>query len=276
MRFSLIVATKNRTQELRSFLSSIKTQSHQDIEVIIVDQNPDKRLDPIINNFKKYFHIKHLRSEPGVSLARNKGLEKARGEVIAFPDDDCEYPRGLLLRLNEFFLKNKNVDGLSGRTVDREGKDAAGRFGLKKELISRSNIWNSHNCVSLFFRSNLTKKTGKFDEQMGLGRYFSSSEETDYLIRALKNKFIIIHDPSFKVYHPNVDELSYEVLAKRGLNYGRGVGRLLRKHTDFFSWRDYLRIFLGPILKTLTSRHLKYIIFNLSILRGRIEGYFRS
>ena len=47
MKFSLIVATKNRVSEIERFLSSLINQNYQNFEVIIVDQNPNDCLSLI-------------------------------------------------------------------------------------------------------------------------------------------------------------------------------------------------------------------------------------
>ena len=95
--FSLIVCTRDRTEELKRFFVSIVNQVG-DIrrEIIVVDQNTDERLAPIIQDFEDRLRIKYIRSGTGLSRGRNLGLQCARGAIIAFPDDDCAYPKTLL------------------------------------------------------------------------------------------------------------------------------------------------------------------------------------
>ncbi len=275
MRFSLVLATKGRTTEVKYFLRSLQDQK-EGLEVIIIDQNDDDRLQQIIKPFQKSLKIVHLTSKPGLSRSRNLGIREASGDIIAFPDDDCEYLPDTLTNVASFFESHPGASGVSGRTVDRSGANSAGKFGDREEEITRSNIWRSHNSVGLFLKIEVTAKVGDFDEQMGLGSYFSSSEETDYVIRSLKLGFKLYYDPSIKIYHPRVDILSQDKLAQRGLNYGRGVGRLLKKHPDFFAPRDFLKVFLGPIIRGIFSFRLRQLIFDLNLERGRIEGYLKS
>ena len=51
MRFSLIVATFGRTEEMRNLLLSLASQTEPDFEVVVVDQNSDERLVPILAAF---------------------------------------------------------------------------------------------------------------------------------------------------------------------------------------------------------------------------------
>jgi glycosyltransferase involved in cell wall biosynthesis len=84
---SLVVATRDRTAELGRLLQSIAEQTHPHIEAIIVDQNRDNRLQPILGLLPTS-RLRYLRAEPGLSHARNIGVANARGEVVGFPDDD--------------------------------------------------------------------------------------------------------------------------------------------------------------------------------------------
>ena len=96
MRFSIIIATINRTEENLRLLKSIAAQQYNDIEVIYADQNNDDRLNPILAQYRLLFPILHLRSQKGLSRSRNEALAFAQGEIICFPDDDCWYPPILL------------------------------------------------------------------------------------------------------------------------------------------------------------------------------------
>ena len=58
MRFSLIVATLNRTDELGTLLESLNRQDHRDFEVIVIDQNADQRLVPLLRPFEKRLEIR--------------------------------------------------------------------------------------------------------------------------------------------------------------------------------------------------------------------------
>ena len=55
MKFSLILATLGRDIELVSFLNSLKNQTYRDFELIIIDQNQDKKIDAIVKKFINCF-----------------------------------------------------------------------------------------------------------------------------------------------------------------------------------------------------------------------------
>ena len=106
-RFSLIVPTLGRTAEAQKLFASLVQQKRTDLELIVVDQNDDDRLTPLLHSLPPSLRVVHLKqSEKNVSLARNAGMDAATGEILAFPDDDCWYPEGLLDRVDTWFREN--------------------------------------------------------------------------------------------------------------------------------------------------------------------------
>src|SRR5882672_6242686 len=91
MKISLILSTVGRTEELARFLEHLDRQTYRSFELLIVDQNPEGILDSLVRQHRERFPLLHLRSEQGLSHARNVGLQHFSGDVVAFPDDDCWY-----------------------------------------------------------------------------------------------------------------------------------------------------------------------------------------
>jgi glycosyltransferase involved in cell wall biosynthesis len=116
-RFSLIVATRDRTSELSRFIASLRSNSLQDFELIVVDQNDDDRLGSILADALPFDQLRVIRCPIGVSRARNAGLDAARGEILAFPDDDCWYPNDILQSVSTWFESHPAKGMLSVGTV---------------------------------------------------------------------------------------------------------------------------------------------------------------
>src|SRR5271156_3083099 len=89
---SLVMCTYGRTDCIIRLVCSLETQTSSDFELIIVDQNPPGALDAIIARASQKLQVRYVRSEPGLSRARNVGIKHHRGAIVAFPDDDCWYP----------------------------------------------------------------------------------------------------------------------------------------------------------------------------------------
>ena len=279
MKFSLVLGTINRTEELEGFLASLAQQIYQNFELVVVDQNVDKRLYPVLEQYRDYFSIVHLYSEPGLSKARNIGLKYTTGDIIAFPDDDCEYPQDLLIRVQKFFLANPGWDGLCGRAVDHKGRTSMGRFDSLSGTVGYLNVWRRGISFTLFLKRRVTEVVGLFDEGLGIGakKPFHSGEETDYLIRAIKSDFRIYYDPKITVRHPNPIKGYNNKVIRRGYFYGKGMGRVWRKHNYplLFVMANLTRP-LGGALISLFSANWSKFKYHYAMFKGRLKGWLSS
>ena len=167
---SLVLATYGRGEEARIFLNSLAKQDFKDYELIVVDQNQDNRFKKVFDDYKNDLHnVSYIHTElPGVARARNIGLRQVKGEVIAFPDDDCQYPPELLLSVHTILAERPELDGVSGVVKDFSGKIFRG-YEKDSGWLEFKNTWYRSICVSFFLRRPLVDKIGFFDEEMGIG-----------------------------------------------------------------------------------------------------------
>ena len=226
---SLIVATLNRVKELERLLSSLERQSCKDFEVILVDQNPDDRLLPALQKHSGV-RIHHLRSERGLSRARNIGLRAAKGDIIAIPDDDCWYPDQLLETVTEWFGMHPEFDSLFTGIRTEENKNLAPRWTPRLGRCTIKNILYCGGSISAFMRMRLIRAVGFFNEDIGQGAptRYQSGEDLDYFIRFAERGWQGWYEPSFVVHHPELR--SIERFRRTSHNYALGVGYVLRIH----------------------------------------------
>jgi len=232
-RFSLIMATKGRTDEVRAYLASLAAQSYSDFELIIVDQNDDDRLAPILASFTMQEKIVHLKSEPGLSKSRNKALKLVTGEIIAFPDDDCWYPTGLLTSVDKWFAENPEYGILTMTVRDEEGELSANKWKAEACDIAPINIFRTTASYSLFIRRSPLAQGVIFDEDLGVGckTPFGSGEDTDFVLHLMKKGIRGRFISTSHVGHPRRDMFSGAVTPDRAYSYGLGMGRVLGKHS---------------------------------------------
>ena len=84
---SVIVPTYNRARKCKRAVESVLAQTHQNVEVIVVDDGSTDNTQELIENMDS--RVKYIRQEnAGVSAARNSGLRVANGEYIGFLDSD--------------------------------------------------------------------------------------------------------------------------------------------------------------------------------------------
>ncbi|NVK29105.1 MAG: glycosyltransferase [Flavobacteriia bacterium] len=116
MKFSLIVPTFGRPDEVTEFLDSLLEQNHNSFEVIISDGTPKDTLRPELERFLNndiYPLTIHYEEFLPVSAARNDGAKIAKGEYFIFLDSDCIIPADYLNNI-EAYLAENNADIFGG------------------------------------------------------------------------------------------------------------------------------------------------------------------
>ena len=120
MRFSVIIATYNRAEELVKTLESLKKlESTKPWEVIIVDNNShDDTRDVVLRTVDSFPVPLHylLEKEQGRSAALNAGIRAAKGEILAITDDDVRVDP-LWLRNAEQALERLQCDYVGGKAL---------------------------------------------------------------------------------------------------------------------------------------------------------------
>jgi GT2 family glycosyltransferase len=265
--FDLVVATVGRTEALARLLESIAAQGYEGVRVLLVDQNEDDRVASILAG---RMSVERVRSAPGLSRARNAALAHLEADLVAFPDDDCSYPPGLLADVAARFAADASLDGLAGRAEDESGASSPS-WKADEAALTLDNLWNRANAATIFLRRELVARVGPFDERLGLGsgEPWSSGEETDYLIRAVQVGAKLVYDPALVVRHDvRADDA---VIGRRD---GASVGYLLRKHR--YPARVLARMLVRPVggaVLALLRRNPPRAAFYWATLRGRIAGY---
>ena len=127
---SVIMPTFKRSEKLGNAISSIKNQTYKNIEIIIVDDNdPDSvyrnETEKFMEQYKNDKQIRYIKMKQngGGAAARNFGIENAKGDYIAFLDDDDEYLEEKIETQLKFMLDN-NLDAcfMNEVVLDENGK----------------------------------------------------------------------------------------------------------------------------------------------------------
>jgi glycosyltransferase involved in cell wall biosynthesis len=250
MLISLVLATKDRTVELARFLESLARQTYADFELLVVDQNPDDRIQRILMAYPR-INIAHLVADAGLSRARNVGLSIAKGQVIAFPDDDCWYPSDLLERVVGYLEARPDWGGVAGRTMSDHTGRPLWNWHTQQGPVTPSNVWRRVNSNSIFLRRTTFASGLRFDERLGVGAGtpWGSAEEVDLVLSALQAAY----------------------------RYACGTGFVLRKHRyrlDFIVLRVLAP--LARLIRALVLGNLFEAQFMAAIARGRIRGLIGS
>lgn len=234
MRILLIIATLSRDNAVDALLASLASQTHSDIRIVMIDQNSDDRLGPILQRWPG-LGVERIRCRPaGVSAARNIGLAQLRNEeIIAFPDDDCVYEPCTLANAVKVFVAYPLFDIVMGRLhLPEEQHTACPDLATAgTDLPTRFGILRAGGTPVQFFRRSAVERAGGFDLLLGpgSGTPWVSGEDSDYLMRAGGLLGMVVRSASIRIFHPAVDGSSRGYAAKAH-GYGRGRIRILRKN----------------------------------------------
>lgn len=275
MTFSLIVPTVGRAEELGRFLDSLALQDGIEFEVIIVDQNPDERISQIVERYPA-LDLKHLRCERGLSRARNKGLEVASKDVVAFPDDDCWYPEGFLASISRA-LEDQSVDGVSTMARDDSGNPCGGaNWDIHGGQIDRTNVWRRAISIGVFFRLAAARAAGGFDEMLGAGSGtpFGAGEETDFVLRLLAQGKRIVYIPELAALHPPLRRGDSAQDIQRAYSYGMGLGYVVRRHGYPVSYaaKGWIRSAGGMVLSMIKLQPMRARFYRAALM-GKVNGW---
>jgi glycosyltransferase involved in cell wall biosynthesis len=266
--FSLIIPTVGRTEELEKMIASLSRQEPADFELIVVDQNDDDRVAPLLTELAARKTVKHVRlSRKNLCAARNAGLEHTSGEIVAFPDDDCWYPEGLLPTIEKWFDNNSGYDILATGANDENGNRSGNRWFQDQCDISPVNALRTTFSNSLFVRRTKVPNTIRFDEKL------LASEETDWILRLIKAGLPGRFDRTISVGHPCRDMLSGTVTHSRARKYGKGMGQLVRRHSLPGLWLSLLSYdLLRAVVVTLRGK-FSMAGFCLAHASGLFSGF---
>ncbi len=274
MTLSFIIPTIGRTAEVGMVLQSIanNTPKEYTYEVIIVDQNSDRRIDDIINEFKTIMNVIHHRvSFRGAGRARNYGIKRANGDYLNFPDDDCLILEGTVKNAVEF-LTNNDYSLVSGKSVDEHGNNSMTNFPDEPAQFHLKNFGYIIE-YSFFAKRSLMIKY-LFDDTLGPGCFHGADECFDLIYRMLKNGEKLYYDPVITFYHPQavLDHADPKTIL-RSFTYRCGFAKASMKHKLYFRLikRLTLVIFYLPYCLVLKRKKVRFYLAEiLGIFAGMV------
>lgn len=125
MKFSVVIPIHNKLPHLERSINSVLNQTFQDFEILLIDDASTDGSSEKIKEFKDPRISIFTRNEPGPGgyAARNLGIEKAKGEWIAFLDADDEWHTDMLSTIADVMQKEKSAELIACNwIIRREGK----------------------------------------------------------------------------------------------------------------------------------------------------------
>jgi len=121
---SVIIPTKNRPEDLKKLLKSLRKQTVLPKEIIVVDDSDDDKTKDLVEYIRSEFlnnkvRIKYLRGgEEGVAEKRNIGLSHTIGDICLFIDDDIIINKNYIKKILEVYETHPNALGVGGYIIN--------------------------------------------------------------------------------------------------------------------------------------------------------------
>lgn len=274
MLVSLIMPTLNRYEDIDLLMKSLQKQTYKNFELIVVDQNDNDKVKEIVDKYKEEIVIKYIKSNKlGLSYNRNIGIDMAEGEIIGFPDDDCEYEVDTLQKVIEFFEANKDYRIYSCKTMDSNKVDAFKKMHDGICDINSLNVLDTITSITFFINFNGNKYT-KFDEKLGVGGEFGAGEEIDYILNLLSLGFKGRYFGDDIIYHPAKKHSKSKEKYQRDFNYGRGFGALCKKQIIYRKDYKFIKVMTSKIVRNIGGLILSSNKdYHSATIKGRINGF---
>ena len=228
MLISLVICTQNRCSTLRTCLEYVlRLQSPGEWELIVVNNGSTDATSEVLASFadRAPFRVV-LVNEPksGLGRARNAGIAKASGEIVAFTDDDCYVSPDFLSRILEVF-KDEKIAFMGGRVLLYDETDAP--ITILPETKIRwiepySFIRGELVGANMAARRSLIEKIGSFDPEFGAGTPFPC-EDVEFLARASHTGAMGIYHPGPLVLHHHGRKPGKDLARLKTYDYGRGA-----------------------------------------------------
>ena len=222
--FSIIVPTRHRPEQLASCLDALARLDYpRDIfEVIVVDDGSETAPEAVVAAFRDRIDVSLItQAHAGPATARNRGAARAKGEFLAFTDDDCAPAPDWLKKLAVRFAAMPRCL-IGGRTINAltDNPYSTASQMLIDYLYAYFKPDTDQGC---FFTSNnialaaaAFRKLGGFDTSFPL----PAAEDRDLCDR-WRAQYPMIYAPEVVIYHSHT--LSLCTFSTQHFNYGRGA-----------------------------------------------------
>lgn len=232
--FSIIVPTYARPKQLTRCLRSLVSLHYplDRFEVIVVDDGSEFPARSVVGLSYGELDLTWCRqARAGPAAARNAGAARAKGQYLAFTDDDCMPARDWLQKLAKRLAETPS-SAIGGRTVNALPEN---RYSIASQMLI-SYLYEYYNADAYQARflasNNLALPADRFRAIGGFDTAYtrSAAEDREFCDRWRFYGYPMIYAPEALVYHAH--ELILGSFWGQHFNYGRGAYRFRKAHTQ--------------------------------------------
>lgn len=301
---TVAVCTRDRPEDLRRCLEALMRLEYPALDLLVVDNA--SRTDATERVVRDYAPaVRYVREDrPGLNWARNRAILEARGEVVAFADDDVIVDPGWAHALGEVFAEHPSVMAVTGLVMPFEIETEAqqlferyGGFGRgfdrrwyaldvrrgQRAGLTFGGAGQFGTGANMAYRRSVFDRIGYFDPALDVGTVTNGGGDLEMFFRVLKEGHPLVYEPRAIVRHRHRRDYAslrtqitnngvgfYSYLVRSSLAYPEERLELARLGGWWF-WYWSVRRLLGSFVRPpATSRDLI-----LTELVGSVQGLFR-
>lgn len=223
--FSIVIPTYNRPGQLAACLGSLARLDYprDQFEVLVVDDGSKISVKGVLDPFRDRFEVNLLTlTHGGPALARNAGAAQAKGDFLAFTDDDCAPSSDWLEKLETRF--NQTPDHAIGGPMINTISDSA--YAAASQLLLNylyAYYDGGPGCARFLTASNMAFPAGRFRALGGFDITFplAAGEDREFCDRWRHHGHPLTYAPEVRVHHSH--PLTFGTFWRQHFNYGRGA-----------------------------------------------------
>lgn len=298
---TVIMPAFNAEKYIEEAIQSVLNQTYKKIELVIINNaSSADKTEEIIHKYLDDTRIIYVKQQgKGLSNARNIGIQKSSGELVAFLDSDDLWHKEKIEKQVEYFRKNKEVFLVhtpynilkDGRIINFKMLSEPQASCLSGNIYNRLLCGNCIGVLTAMVRKEIFDKVGYFDETLW------GAEDWDLWIRIAKNHKIGFINETLATYRDvgssmckNVEKYEptlYSVIKKHILNNADVPENIANEGLSYFYFRIATIYYFGGEMPKARNKIIKaiqnnpfnsqlYLLYVKTLLGKRLSFFLRK
>jgi glycosyltransferase involved in cell wall biosynthesis len=227
---TVAICTKGRPECVDRLLRSLSDQAtalpegSAGLEILVVDNAPsDERTRAVAGQWSEVRYVRE--PPPGLNFARNRALREARGEILAFLDDDVIVDQHWAAGFANAWADNPDAAAFTGQVLPMELETEAQvlfekRGGFRRgfdrvrygPVLAGDSLYPGGAGIfgtgaNMAFRTAVLRRMGGFDEALDTGAAVPGGGDLDIFYRIIRAGHALVYEPRFLVFHQHRREM---------------------------------------------------------------------